>query len=211
MPRRELLETGHYYHLYNRSPHGLKIFSNKQCAIEFEHALLYYVQANPPAKFALRDKLKKIQDDYSRLLVTISAYCIMPTHFHILVRQEVDRGIATYMQRLQNSFSHYYNRLYDSHGSLFQGRYQAKEVSIHTSRLYLSRYIHLNPLTAKLVNKLALYPYSSYKLYAHNTFPPGVDPKPVLGRHLNHREYLNYLKQPVNQIQPAPLIDEPGA
>jgi len=215
MPRREPLETGTYYHIYNRSPHNIKIFNDKQCAIEFERALLYYIQINPPTKFSVRDKNKKAKDDFSQLLVTISAYCIMPTHFHILLRQDIDSGISIYLQRLQLSFSHYFNRLHNSHGSLFQGRFKAKEVSIHASRLYLSRYIHLNPIVANLTNNLAHYPHSSYKHYAHDIYPPGFNPKPVLGQHLTSQNYLAYLNQEISDLTPDGfasdlLIDEPG-
>lgn len=215
MPKREPLETNHYYHVYNRSPHNLKIFQNQQSAIEFERTLLYYLQAKPPVKFSLRDVLKDKKDDFSNPLATLSAYCIMPTHFHLLVKQEVEGGISRYLRLLQSSFSHYYNSLHDSHGSLFQGRFQAKPVSIRQSRLYVSRYIHRNPLVANIVTDLARYPYSSYKHYLKDSFPPAFDPSAILGQNITSKEYLSYintqeLQSQALEVSTTLLIDDPG-
>ncbi len=78
--------------------------------------------------------------------VSLVAYCLMPNHFHIVLRQITINGITRFLSDLQNSYTRYYNVKYSRLGSLFQGTFKAKTVNSSASLINLSRYIHLNPV-----------------------------------------------------------------
>lgn len=193
--RKVPLINGYYYHVYNRTGHGLSPFSDKRSAIEFVKAINYYAQENPPTKLSLIDKVHKdVKEDYNHRLVDVLAYCVMPNHFHLLLKQIQDRGISRYLQRIQVSISHYYNLQNKERGSLFQGRFKAVLIESEDHLLHVSRYIHLNPSSAKLVKDPLEYPYSSLTLYAHNTFPLPLVAGGILRSRETAESYLKFVR-----------------
>lgn len=171
MPSRKVpLTTGEYYHIYNRSQFSLPIFSKDGDAKAFLKTLIYYTQVNPPRRLSYEKRYKEIftkSKTYADRLVSILAYCIMPNHFHLLLRQEVDGGISTYMQRLTLSFVHYFNVKNHQKGHLFESGFKSVLIETENQLLHVSRYIHLNPTSAKLVEDPLKYKYSSLQYYVH--------------------------------------------
>ena len=86
----------------------------------------------------------------------------MPNHYHFLLRQDGDQSAGLLPQRLFNSYTKAYNKRYDQSGTLFEGRYQAKEVGNENYLLHLCRYIHANPVKDGLVSDLVDWEYSNY-------------------------------------------------
>ena len=114
-----------------------------------------------------------------RLPFYLYAYCLMTNHFHLLMERQADT-IGRTMQRVLTGYSQYYNRKYHNVGHLFQGRHKA---ILCQSDRYLSelvRYIHLNPVRAKMVRKAERYKYSSQRAYLGMDEPGVVDVDPVL-------------------------------
>ncbi|MBI4096254.1 MAG: transposase [Candidatus Levybacteria bacterium] len=108
------------------------------------------------------EKAKKIENQIN--LVEIYCYCLMPNHFHFLLRQNADGGITNFLRKFANSYTRYFNTKYDRIGPLFQGTFKAKLIENDAYLLQVSKYIHRNPL--KLSNcMLRSYPYSSYSYY----------------------------------------------
>ncbi|MGD1995923.1 MAG: transposase [Anaerolineae bacterium] len=153
MPRRDLeLCAGEWYHLYNRRGNRERIF--------YERAnYLFFLQR-------LRRYLVPVLD--------VVAYCLMPTHYHLLVRvtktSEVSEtsevsAVSRAMQRFSISYTKAMNRRYDRAGSLFQGAFRAKHVSRNDYLVHLSRYIHLNPVIAGLVERPEDWEFSSHREY----------------------------------------------
>lgn len=100
--------------------------------------------------------------------VSIIAYCLMPNHFHFLLKQLKEDGITIFMNRLANSYSRYFNLKYKRGGTLFQGRFKAILVKNDEQLLHLTRYIHLNPYASGVVKntkELENYPWSSFREY----------------------------------------------
>lgn len=97
--------------------------------------------------------------------ITLHSYCLMPTHFHMLVSQEVEGGISKFMGDIQNSYTRYYNSIHGRSGHLFQGQYKLVEINSDASLLHVSRYIHLNPATANLIDDQTLEEYEFSSLY----------------------------------------------
>jgi len=141
--RRDILtwQPGTYYHIYNRGARGLSIFH------EPENYLFV---------------LRRIKQYCRALRITVIAYCLMPNHYHLLVRQDGETPAGMLPQRVFNSYTKAYNKRYDHSGTLFEHRFQAKPVTDETYLLHLCCYIHTNPVKDGLVTDPGQWLYSNY-------------------------------------------------
>ena len=98
--------------------------------------------------------------------IEIIAYCLMPTHIHFILKQLKDNGISIFMNNLCNSYSRYFNTKHKRKGPLWEGRFKKILVESDEHLLHLTRYVHLNPVTAHLVNKPENWQFSSYFEYS---------------------------------------------
>lgn len=103
--------------------------------------------------------LKMVMNKYE---CTIHAYCLMSNHFHILLETD-DIEIGKIMQFLATGYANYFNKKYGYKGHVFEGRYKGCLVKDDSYFLQTSRYIHLNPVKAKMVSCAEEYRWSSYK------------------------------------------------
>jgi putative transposase len=132
---------GGFYHIYNRGAHRDSIFREEDNTL-----------------FVLR-RIKR----YARQLnLTLIAYCLMPNHYHLLVRQDGEHPAGLLPQRVFNSYSKAYNKRYDHSGTLFEGPYKARRIERDDHLLHLCRYIHANPVKHGLVSQPEEWPYSNY-------------------------------------------------
>ncbi|OGE19737.1 hypothetical protein A3J19_04575 [Candidatus Daviesbacteria bacterium RIFCSPLOWO2_02_FULL_41_8] len=106
-----------------------------------------------------------LTSDRTDKLIEIICYCLMPNHFHFLVKQLKDNGISIFVSKLCNSYTKFFNTKYPRVGPLLQGKYQSVLVETDEQLVHTSRYIHLNPLVAQLTSRLNNYPWSSYLEY----------------------------------------------
>ena len=166
MPRRLTpFISGDYYHLFSRSSFRQPILVRKRNLQIFEQLLRYYLQVAPPTRFS---NYKLNPERYvldKRKLVTVISYCFMPNHFHLCVRQESDQGIHLLMRKLLDSYSRYYQTRLQTKGALFESVFKAVRVETDNQLIHLTRYHHLNPVTAHLVENPFEYPYSSFNIY----------------------------------------------
>jgi len=155
MPRRQVIfETGRYYHIYNRGNNRQAIFFNRENYIYFLKLINKYLTATNSAD--------------------LIAYCLMPNHYHFLVYLKAE-NFSKSMQKLSLSYVKAINKSYQRVGTLFQGRFQAILVDRDEYLFQLTRYIHLNPVKAKLVKKAEDWEFSSYREYVD--LRPGSLPK----------------------------------
>ncbi len=154
-----------YYHLFNRGVEKRVIFSNERDYQRFLETLYYYQFSGPKPQFSTRDRFKTNDFRNNPKIIEIICYCLMPNHFHLLIKQLKDRGIQEFMQKVINSYTKYYNTKHTRVGHLFQGAFKAVSVEHEEQLLHVSRYIHLNPYAGGLTNHLEEYPYSSYPHY----------------------------------------------
>ncbi|MFA5536905.1 MAG: transposase [Bacillota bacterium] len=124
------------------------------------------------------DTLKRISDDSD---TSVLGYCLMDNHVHLLIKEGI-KGVSNLMHRLNASYAHYFNRKYERVGHVFQNRFKSENVEDEAYLLAALRYIHNNPIRAKLVDKRERYKWSSCKAYyGQKDYPPGLtDTKPVL-------------------------------
>jgi len=154
MRKPRLQYSGALYHVIVRGNHRLKTF----------------LSASDYKKY-----LELLSKCYTQSGLVLYAYCLMPNHVHLLVEQGGHQGLSRPMQRLQTTYTSYFNRRYKKWGHLFQGRYKAILVDKDSYLLELIRYIHLNPYRAKLEEKVGLYPWSSHSQYM------GREKEPLVG------------------------------
>ena len=111
-----------------------------------------------------------LKDTVDRFDVLVHAYCLIPNHFHFLIETK-DSNLSQVMKRLLGVYTMRFNSKYHRRGHLFQGRYKAFLVDKDTYFLELSRYIHLNPVKAKLVKSPEEYRWSSMKYFLKDKAP----------------------------------------
>ncbi len=182
MTRKVPLVTGEYYHVYNQSIAGFKIFNGPKDYARVISAMKYYQFADALISYSRVIQSKGCEKEIGKnwpedlktedkKLVNILAYCIMPTHMHFQIKQNEDNGISEFMRRLQNSYARYFNLKYKRKGPLWSGKFKALLVKDDNQFLHLSRYIHLNPVTAYLVENAQDWKYSSYRNYIQKQVP----------------------------------------
>jgi putative transposase len=111
--------------------------------------------------------------------VRLFAYCLMPNHVHLLLETS-ESPLSKFMQGVQQSYTQRFNRVYGKVGHLFQGRYKAIVCNRDEYLASLIRYIHLNPVRARLAEDPEAYPYSGHNAYLTGDGRGLIDPRPFL-------------------------------
>ena len=125
-------------------------------------------------------------------LVVIGAYCLMPNHFHFLVREIVDGGISKFMGKLLTSYSSYFNKRHGRTGRLFEGTFKAEHVFYDGYLKYLFSYIHLNPI--KLIQK-------DWK-------EKGIRNKSAAVKYLNNYQYSSYIEYSTGSVDGSLILSK---
>jgi len=158
------------YHVLNRGTEQRPIFSDKRDYTRFINLLTYY-QYERSLKYSNSTKNEAtlpVWKGKGTKLAEVICFCLMPNHFHLMVKQLEVGGISKFLRVIQNSYAKYFNIKYKRIGSLFQGRFQAVHVTTDEQFMHVSRYIHLNPVVAEMVDNPKDFEWSSYKTYINN-------------------------------------------
>jgi REP element-mobilizing transposase RayT len=142
-------EEGAIYHLIAKGNQGDFIFDERKNKI-------YFIEC-----------LKKAVEDYQAL---IYAYCIMGNHYHVVL-QNTKANLSEIMHYVGSSFASYL-RKQGRIGHIFSGRYKSIHLEGRERLLYLSKYVHLNPVRASIVKNPEDYDWSSYRFFAWDLEPP---------------------------------------
>lgn len=182
-----------FYHIYNRGSEKRTIFENQRDYQRFIKTLKYYQIEGPKPQFSkfpspIIDKL-----DESKKIVDIITYCLMPNHFHLLLKQIKDHGITEFMGKLSNSYTKYYNTKHNRVGPLFQGEFKAVLIESNEQLVHISRYIHLNPIISYLVKSLDQYEWSSYMEYMRNSSKGFCSKDIILNQFKNAKNYQQFV------------------
>ncbi len=149
---------GEYYHIYNRGNAKDLIFRDEE---DYEFFLLRLTQILGVSVRKNRWDRPLPPDSFSCI-----AYCLMPNHFHLLLRQNKDIPTSVLMTRVCTSYAIYFNKKYERVGHLFQDQFKQKNVQENEYLLWLSAYIHQNPVKAGMVSRAAEWQWSSMRGYA---------------------------------------------
>lgn len=163
MIRKTPLVNGEIYHVYNRGVEKRTITINSRDHERFFESLDHYRFENPGRLSNFKDFGLTEERNRKETIVDIIGFCLMPNHFHLLLRQLTEKGVSIFMSNLINSYTRYFNVKHNRIGPLFQGGFKSVHIENDEQLIHLSRYIHLNPVEARLVSreKFMLYPYSS--------------------------------------------------
>jgi putative transposase len=151
--------------------------------------------------FDRRKYLSLLAEAKERFNFSLHAFCLMTNHVHLQIETH-DTSPAKIMQYLNTKYGRYFNKKYEFTGHVFDKRYGSEIVVSAEYEIDLSKYIHLNPLKAKLVTDLGDYEWSSYRTYAQLEKSPLV----TTGRILSYfgeprsQNYINYLKAPFKDL-----------
>ena len=176
--RKEPLVTDEVYHVFNKSIAEFKIYNNNSEFSRMINVICYYQRCSPAIKFSSLIRSDEIKQNVSEgkilfsainshedKFVEIIAYCIMPTHIHLILKQLKEDGISEFMRIILDSYARYFNIKHKRKGPLWEGRFKNVHVKNDEQLLHLTRYTHLNPVTAYLVNRPEDWHASSYKEY----------------------------------------------
>ncbi len=167
---------GEYYHVYNRGVDKRDIFVQKR---DYERFLFILFACNDTRPL-LNGGLASIESIPQRdTVVDIVCFCLMPNHYHLLLRQKSEGGISSFMQKVGTAYTMFFNIKYDRSGALFQGTFKSVHIDEDAYLSHLTRYIHLNPAELNEpgwkengINKwdstyafVKNYPWSSYADY----------------------------------------------
>lgn len=197
------LVPGEYYHVYNRGVAYQPIYNNKRDYERFLLCLNYYRYNNVPLRLSRflqlpkddSEVLMKHLEDKNDKIVDIISFCLMPNHFHLLVRQNTNNGISRFLRLSINSYARYFNVKHERVGAVFQGMFKVVHITTEEQLIHVSRYIHLNPLVSYVVKDkdFLSYPYSSLHSYLKGNLRLIVDPNPILEHFSSPEEYLKFV------------------
>src|SRR3989344_9658733 len=124
------LATDEYYHIYNRGVDKRQVFSNKDEVERFLLCMQVFNSTDPV--LSLRASLESggvATLTPQKKLVEFLCYCLNPNHYHFILKQLVDGGIAEFMKRLNGGYTWYFNKKHNRNGALFQGVYKSCHIS----------------------------------------------------------------------------------
>ena len=209
MPSRYIVrnfEENGFYHIFNRGIEKRETFTDKQDYQIFKYYMFVYLaplnkvlSRHPDIPIRLHGKNLNEELD-------LIAYCLMPSHFHFLIRLKTKDAISRFMKQLINAYTFYFNKKYQRAGNLLQGRFKSVKIPTDEILLHVSRYIHLNPVMAKLTDKPENYPWSSYNDFLNNKLKETFIQKQLVLEHFqNLRSYGNFVS---DQVDYAKTIDK---
>ena len=147
MARRLEFYTEEYYHVFNRGTEKIPIFRNKGDLRYFFDSMFIVNKVFPNISRNIGNEVrKKIKNNAKKEedLVSIIAYCLLPNHYHFILREKVEGGISRFMQKLGTSYTMYFNAKYERTGVLFQGKFKATHLDKDSSLEFTSAYVNLN-------------------------------------------------------------------
>ena len=217
------LANEQYYHIYNRGVDKRQVFMDDEDRYRFLHDLWEFNDENAAPPFIRRTAKNPIKttggetpdgtvggstSNSKKPLVEICCFCLMPNHFHLLIKQLMDGGISMFMKKLGAGYTGYFNEKYERSGALFQGRFKTKHIDNDAYLTHLTKYIHLNPIdlcepewkndglqnpemTKDFLNK---YKWSSLKDYVgEKNYPSLINKELILGMLGGESEYKKFV------------------
>lgn len=141
---------GAFYHVTSRGNERKDVFKSKRDRERF---------------------LEYLESASQRYDAVVHAYCLMGNHYHLLM-ETPSGNLPQIMRHINGAYTTYFNVKRQRSGHLFQGRYKAILIDIDEYAEELSRYIHLNPVRARMVETPEEYEWSSYQYYIGKQKPP---------------------------------------
>lgn len=166
-----LYPKGEIFHIFNKSIAHFNIFGNLVDSQRFINTLDYYNNTKIDTSFS--KFIEKEKDFFcpnllyhkNYKIVKYLAYVVMPDHYHLLLKVLNDKYFIRFISNVENSFTRYFNLKYNRKGPLWQSSFKSVLIKDNEQLLHTTRYIHLNPTSAELVEKPIDWQHNSYKYY----------------------------------------------
>ncbi len=215
---------GEAYHIYNRGNDKMQLFRDEQDYSQFlkrlrlacTRAPLVRSVSSPDVPGRPLYEQARVRWTPGSIRITgfdpgtfsLACYCLMPNHFHLLIRQETEIPISKLILKVLTSYSMYFNRKYDHVGHVFQDRFKAVHITDDTQLLHVSAYIHQNPKVGKLVHNLRNWKYSSYPEYLGRSGDELCDKNILLEQFRSAREYERFVEDSFEDIRARKEVRE---
>ena len=202
MRRREIITTGEYYHIFNRGVEKRKIFYQKADYKRFVQSLEFF---NTQSSIEMRSDEKLLPEPEERL-VDVVAYCLNSNHFHLLLKENKENGIATFMKKVCTGYAMYFNKKNERSGVLFQGRFKSTHIDSNDLLLYVSAYVNCNSQIHSIENA-ETYPWCSFPEYlgsGEEKCQKGI----ILDQFKNIKEYKTFCLEKVIGMKDKKKFDK---
>lgn len=177
---RRCLEAGSYYHIYNRGNHKDLIRLDEEDLATYIHFIL---------------------NSFEHYEEELLCYCLMPNHYHLLAKVKDPKTFSKAVQHGMSKCARYFNKKYETVGHLFQDKYKHRKINDLTDLIFVSKYIHTNPLKDGICEdfeSLLKYPFSSLIDYAGKDFEVDkksrVHKKDIMDNFFSNEEYIQFLR-----------------
>lgn len=208
MPGRIIpLVNGEVYHIFNRGSDKRNIFLQPRDYKRFLDTFYYYQFEGPKPKLSAlnKNKFHNFNPSPEAKFVEILSYCLMPNHFHFLVKQLKTNGISIFMSQTINSYTKYFNTKFKRVGSLLQGTFKSVRIGTDGQLIHVSRYIHINPVVSGLISMPQDYSWSSYREYVDGV-RGYCSTDLVLDLFASRKEYRNFTEDQIDYGKSLELI-----
>lgn len=198
---------GEIFHVFNKTIANFKVFDKAENTNRFLVALKFYNNKTKTVSLSRAikenktildgDVLQQTKDAYLKFI----CYCIMPDHYHLLVKVLDENCLSKFISDVENSYVRYFNLKYKRKGPLWQSGFKHVRIRNNEQLLHVSRYIHLNPVTSYLVSYPENWQYSSFRQYSDSFILEGINeisinnPKMYNDFVRNNIDYQRKLKQ----------------
>lgn len=218
MPYRHFpIVAAEIYHVFNRSIARQHIFLNQKDYLRALEVIDFYRFPKLRLRFSHFKRMTEVnkqefKEKYmlnAKPQIEIIAYCLMPNHFHFLLRGAQNNSISKFITNFQHSYSNYFNLKNHRTGSVFQSMFKAVRVESDEQLGHVSRYIHLNPATSFLIKdkNLDRYIWSSYRDYfSEDPKTSFASPDLVLGQFKNKQTYKQFVEDQIDYQKQLSMI-----
>jgi putative transposase len=189
----KIFSPNHYYHIFNRGVGKMDIFKDEADFLFFLHLIRENLFPRSVPVRRESSASRYVRKTLPPNSYTLICYCLMPNHFHLLVRQDELIAVSKLISKVCTSYSKYFNKKYDRVGHVFQDAFKAVLIESDSQLLWTSAYIHNNPKTADLVKDLKDYHWSSYLDYSGLRQGTLCDKKFILKQFKNVDAYKKFV------------------
>ncbi|KKS79209.1 MAG: hypothetical protein UV54_C0039G0008 [Candidatus Beckwithbacteria bacterium GW2011_GWA2_43_10] len=195
-----------YHHIFNRGSFKQKVFRKKKDYDTFIDILKYYLRYPTLSPLSKLSHLKLENAGKTKQQTVkpykLNAFCLMPNHVHFLLfQQEKSPNLSDFMKKVSITYAMYFQQQYQHSGTLFQGKFKSVKIFDNPQLLYLTKYIHLNPVKITEGSDPSDYPYSSLADYLllNKTEKDWLDSKTILQKFYPQspnpqQEYLSFIQ-----------------
>ena len=233
--KRPQIINGEIYHIMTRAIENLELFRNEKDYLRMIHDLFEFNDDDPVLwdyrkHYNQHENTSRTIRKKRKMLVEILAFCLMPNHIHLLVRQLREGGISKFMRKIGAGYGIHYNNKYERKGHLFQGRYRIVHIKTQDQFKTVFVYIHTNPAALmvpgwkekgikeqelqKILNSLENYRWGSYPDYLRKKNFPSLTSREfltkIMGGVKSSQEFVSGWLQFKKELRETPILKEVG-